>query len=526
MPFYERQPYVQPLHLILAEVLRGEILVPRFQRPGTEDTWTPEQRQALLDSIYRGFPVGTILLWSTKTEISAFLKIGGFTIPAPPVGRPNRFLLDGHQRLSTLVQILGAGLLGDTESEQKNLEEWWFFDLQGNSADSKENFICLDKSESDNTMHLPLHILLNRSKLNQWIRSHDLKDELVGKAEELRDCLRDYQMPIAILQTDNLEEVTESFKRINSSGTKMGDFNMVAALAYRENFDLQDLFEAARAKHLTPVRWDALSNTDILRVGIGITAGDPTTLNVTALAQQFRENPVHIDLVFESIARAIAVLTEFGIHGPEMLPNSLQLIIMAVVLRNYPTTGPNTREALEDWFWITTYGRVFSIGSNSVVYRQSRQALLDMLHGKSATAMERFIKRNVYWPDRFDFRAVRIKACILTMASLQDGGKRDGAAHRALQQGTNALQALATAGIRSTWWHLVIETVEGQVAAIRKQANAGDWQSQAASLTPFGIDMQAHTDILPALEARRDRILKAEKDFVTQLGFKWEDRQA
>lgn len=270
MPFYERQPCVQPLHLILAKVLRGEILVPRFQRPGTEDRWSPEQRQALLDSIYRGFPVGTILLWSTQTEIAYLPEVGNFSIDPPQDGRPGRFLLDGHQRLSTLVQILGAGLKGDSDTAEKPnaakaAKEWWFFDLAGTSANSKENFIWQETQEAKNAMYLPLNILLNRAKLNHWIRERELKDELVTKAEELRDCLRDYPIPIAILQTDDLAEATESFQRVNSSGPPMGDFNMVAALAYQKDFDLQKLFKDARDRHGNAYRYPATTGSQARR---------------------------------------------------------------------------------------------------------------------------------------------------------------------------------------------------------------------------------------------------------------------
>lgn len=529
MPFYERQPYVQPLHLILAEVLRGEILVPRFQRPGSEGTWLPEQRQALLDSIYRGFPVGTILLWSTKTEISYFPTVGNFPIPTPQEGPPNRFLLDGHQRLSTLVQILGAGLKGesDTVANSAAAKEWWFFDLAGTSANSKENFIWQETQEAKNAMYLPLNILLNRAKLNHWIRERELKDELVTKAEELRDCLRDYPIPIAILQTDNLAEVTESFQRVNSSGTPMGDFNMVAALAYQKDFDLQKLFKEARERYLAPARWEAIADSDILRICAGIGSGDPTELNVKPLAMELRQYPDRIEQAFTSIVQTIGILKTCGIHGHEILPYSWQLIVMAIVLHNQPAISPEQRDAIERWFWLTTYGGVFATGNKSVVYRQSKQALLDMLQGKTEAAMERYVRRNVYWIDRFDFRAVRTKACVLAMARFQDQGNRHGAAHKALQQGTDALQVLPPNGKRSTWWHLVIETTEGQVAMVRKQANASDWQSQQAMLAGFGIDMATHnTDILPPLEARRDAILQAEADFVTQLGFTWVDRPA
>ncbi|HID31136.1 MAG TPA: DUF262 domain-containing protein, partial [Desulfobacterales bacterium] len=107
MPFYERQPYIQPLYQIVSEVLQGDIRIPRFQRPGTETTWSAEKRGNLLDSLYRGFPIGTILLWSTKKPINTLDAVGGFTIKSASSKDGQRLLLDGHQRLSTLVQVLG-----------------------------------------------------------------------------------------------------------------------------------------------------------------------------------------------------------------------------------------------------------------------------------------------------------------------------------------------------------------------------------------------------------------------------------
>ena len=523
MPFYERQPYIQPLQSIIQEVLHGEILVPRFQRPGTEVTWSEEQRQALLDSIYRGFPVGTILLWTTaNTDMSSFDTVGGFDIPKTSNGKLKRYLLDGHQRLSTLVQILGSGLVETAQRPAEDYKEWWYFDLAVRSADSKENFICLDVEESDDPLHLPLAILLNRSKLNRWIRSQNLADELTVKAENLRDCIRDYPMPVAILQSEDLAEAAESFKRVNSSGTRMGDFNMVAALAFQTDFDLQEIFDNAREEYLKPILWNSISDSDLLRACAAIAGREPTTLKVEALAKELRSEPEIVNKTFRSIVLAISTLKGCGIHGPEMLPYTWQLIVMAAALRDYSSISQKVQKALERWFWITTYGSVFATGNKSVVYSQSKQALLDMMHGGSETAMERYIRQNVYLINRFDFRAGRAKACVLAMARLQDGNEKNGAAHKALASGTNALQVLQNkGGQRSTWWHLVIETESGAVAAIRNKAKASDWAVQSDELSKFGIDMVNGNDILLAMETRRDKIQDAEKAFVEKLGFKW-----
>lgn len=51
---------------LLSDASRGNIKIPVFQR---EYVWNDEQIISLLDSIYQGFPVGSLLLWSTKERL-------------------------------------------------------------------------------------------------------------------------------------------------------------------------------------------------------------------------------------------------------------------------------------------------------------------------------------------------------------------------------------------------------------------------------------------------------------------------
>ena len=106
---------------------------------------------------------------------------------------------------------------------------------------------------------------------------------------------------------------------------------------------------------------------------------------------------------------------------------------------------------------------------------------------------------------------------------MQDQNDRNGAAHRALTIGTDALQVLPIkGGQRSTYWHLVIETESGVVAEVRNNARLKGWQSESANLTQFGIDtIGDQNDILIALESRKNAIEVIEKTLVEDLGFKW-----
>jgi uncharacterized protein with ParB-like and HNH nuclease domain len=84
---------------LLTDVTRGNIKIPVFQR---EYVWSDEQIMSLLDSIYRGYPVGSLLLWSTKERLKSERDVGGFKLPESPEDYPVLYVLDGQQRLTTL----------------------------------------------------------------------------------------------------------------------------------------------------------------------------------------------------------------------------------------------------------------------------------------------------------------------------------------------------------------------------------------------------------------------------------------
>ena len=93
------------LAALLSDVSRGNIKIPVFQR---EYVWTDEQIMSLLDSIYRGYPVGSLLLWSTKESLNHERNVGGFELPLTPEDYPVNYVLDGQQRLTTLYGVFNS----------------------------------------------------------------------------------------------------------------------------------------------------------------------------------------------------------------------------------------------------------------------------------------------------------------------------------------------------------------------------------------------------------------------------------
>ncbi|NCA71374.1 MAG: DUF262 domain-containing protein [Sphingobacteriia bacterium] len=98
-------PQVPRLPTLLDEVRDGGILIPDFQRPLE---WNDSQRLMLLDSVAKQMPIGALLVWRTRTQSLRCLdSLGAFKLPKTPGAQvPRSYLLDGHQRLATLLAAL------------------------------------------------------------------------------------------------------------------------------------------------------------------------------------------------------------------------------------------------------------------------------------------------------------------------------------------------------------------------------------------------------------------------------------
>lgn len=87
-----------PLRHLIEDIKRGSIALPSLQRAFV---WKPSQVRDLFDSLYRGYPVGTLLFWETDHETSTR------AIEADTVnGLPQRLIIDGQQRLTSLYTVL------------------------------------------------------------------------------------------------------------------------------------------------------------------------------------------------------------------------------------------------------------------------------------------------------------------------------------------------------------------------------------------------------------------------------------
>jgi uncharacterized protein with ParB-like and HNH nuclease domain len=93
---------------LFVEIDTGQIKLPRFQR---EFVWDKEQSGKLIDSILKGFPIGTFIFWKTKEELRSYKEVGNHKLPETLKGDYVQYILDGQQRISSFPSLLKSDQL-------------------------------------------------------------------------------------------------------------------------------------------------------------------------------------------------------------------------------------------------------------------------------------------------------------------------------------------------------------------------------------------------------------------------------
>lgn len=418
-------PTIRFLPGILADVHRGMLLFPRFQR---QLVWTQEMRHELLDSVVKGMPIGTFLEWrtaSTSLVVNVKEMLGPFELPHTDESSPVRvYLLDGQQRLSTLYFALyDVPEIAEKSDEKRGPEEFrFYYDLEA------EDFVAHADVGKASPTHMPLPTVLEGKKLTKFQRDLSIAlgrqnvdqqriDQLLERSDEIADAIRRYKIPVVPIVSDNLGRVTNTFKRINRQVAVMDEVDMIQALAFGLGLDLLEQFKQIKDNTLEELGWGDLDDKHLLRVikvgvGCGIFETNPED-DAKAIAEH--------DEIFDEAERRLVHVVELlksycGIETPSLVPYPLQTVLLSAAFDEVSLKTPSrTLERLADWLWFTTYTSVFAGQvSESRVSRfleEVRNIAANKRLGKPVVPS--LGRRQV---TRFDFRHARSKALALLFA--------------------------------------------------------------------------------------------------------------
>ena len=91
------KPVQYELSQLLGDIDLGKLALPELQRPFV---WKTTAVRDLLDSMYRGFPVGYLMLWNAADVDARFIGGDGKQLT------PTEFIIDGQQRLTSLYAVM------------------------------------------------------------------------------------------------------------------------------------------------------------------------------------------------------------------------------------------------------------------------------------------------------------------------------------------------------------------------------------------------------------------------------------
>ncbi len=208
---------------ILGLIESGDIAIPEIQRPFV---WKKKQVRDLLDSLYKGYPTGYLIVWKNPN-----VKLKDGTISAG-----KKILIDGQQRVTALMTAV-AGIPVINSDYRKERIKIAFDPFAALSDDREaEVFAVQDQSHLKSKRWIPdiAEVFRNDFSIYAFITNYCAENAEM-RPDTLSDILTNLRAIgnrlIGVIElSDNLDidVVTDIFIRINSKGTALsqGDFVM------------------------------------------------------------------------------------------------------------------------------------------------------------------------------------------------------------------------------------------------------------------------------------------------------------
>ncbi|HGK4779708.1 TPA: DUF262 domain-containing protein [Enterobacter cloacae] len=335
---------------LLDDVKRGQIKIPAFQR---QYVWTDEQILGLIDSIYCGYPVGSLLLWSTKTPLKFERNVGGFDLPEIKEDYPVNYILDGQQRLTTLFGVFN--------SDKKTNNEELAMRFNIHYSPSEDKFYHYYTKPHD-LKTIALNSILETTKLIGQL--HQFNEWEVARITNLVDKFKDYDFPVVTIKERTDQEVCRIFQRINSSGTSLSTIELLTAWTWTETFDLRT--EINNLNDFLSAKGFQVDETLLMRCLTSIVNKEidsETLINV---------EPSSLSKAVESLEKGIKKAVDFlekdlKIQNSVFLPFPIMLVPLVYFFSKVERPTGYQYTSIKRWFWCCAFSQRYKAGTNAFV---------------------------------------------------------------------------------------------------------------------------------------------------------------
>ena len=210
----------------------GQTKIPQFQR---DFVWDKARTATLIDSILKGFPIGTFILWKTKERLRHMRNIGNADLKEPDKGDAIQYILDGQQRITSLYAVR-KGLVLTHDGEEVNYEDI-VIDL---TVDPDEEEVVLE-TPPEHEDYISVHELLNAT-VADLVRRYKKHIEAVS---EYKTRLESYDFSTVVIDSYPIDVACEVFTRVNTGGQSLDLFEIMVAKTFDQerDFDLRERYD-------------------------------------------------------------------------------------------------------------------------------------------------------------------------------------------------------------------------------------------------------------------------------------------
>jgi hypothetical protein len=373
--------------------------LPDFQRGWV---WDDDHIRSLLASVSLSYPIGAVLMMETGGPDGRFKPrlVEGVQLTQSPA--PQRLILDGQQRLTSLYLALRSGqAVATRDSKGKPLRRWYYFDIEKAlepNADREEAIIPLpedrklrnfrgeviaDYSDSEKECAaglFPLWLAYDVVAMNQWQMKY-LQAEPGAMAsrlqrwsllfQEVTQRIQQYQVPVIELKRETPKEaVCQVFEKVNTGGVTLTVFELLTATFAADGYSLRDDWQD-REKKIK--QWESIgkvSNSDFLMAACLFSTWEKRQKGSSYPVTCKRRDILRMTLSdYESVAnqltdgfkQAARFLSRQKVFKPQDVPYQTQIVPLAAILTalGEEAESDSVKQKLARWFWCGVFGELY-----------------------------------------------------------------------------------------------------------------------------------------------------------------------
>ena len=527
------KPEVVHIKEMLEEIGRGKLRVPKFQRPFV---WRPDKMLELFVSIYKGYPIGSPLIWESADPVRSLDAVG--PIGVPTVGaKPVSYILDGHQRLATLFGVLYLPENYARTEKQQDWRWWIFFDPES------KGFVHVPKG-TPYDRHIPLRAMFNTRDFLEVARNieqsyGDKASEYISEMEELSSKLTNYKFAVTRIIGGSLDQAVNIFSRLNTSGQPMMPDQMVSALTYDDSTGDKTLAGTIDdiLGSLQEFQFDTINRITVFRAIVAASGKSIHKSDWEELAKELKKTDLNeaAEKTTAALRRSASFLNAIlKVPTDRLLPYTHQILLLSEFFRICPEPDAHQRDLLKKWFWGTSLSGWFAGNGGNTTQINYGLEEMRQLAGYQQTGFNGFKVMSLEdparpFPNRFDMRAARIRSLLLFMLSLTPLDPKEGTVLQAdqvfLGPGKRALPYVfhrAPDGLASSPANRIfLRTIQGRPAKAQLLNVPADLRQKVLEshcISEDAFRALQHDDARLFIETRAADLERAERKFMESIG--------